>query len=280
MAGELDGKVAIVTGGTGGIGRATVERFVAEGARVIVADVDEEAGGALADALGPAALFQHSDVSDPEQVQALVGRAVADFGGLHVMFNNAGISGARHPQFLDDDLADFDRVVGVNLKGTMVGSRLAARHMAANGGGVILNNASIAALTAGHALMTYRATKAAVVQFSKSIAIDLAKHGIRVICLAPGHIRTPISVFHDGTAGAAAAGRIEAALKPLWDENKPLKRQGVPEDVAQAALFMASDRAAQITGIVLPIDGGISTGDPVNHLEKLLAAQDEALGGA
>ncbi len=277
MGTDLAGKVAIVTGGAGGIGRATVETFVAEGAKVVIADIGEAAGQALADRLGPAAAFLRTDVADADQVQALVDFAVARFGGLHIMFNNAGISSGRFPQFLDDDLADFHKVIGINLFGVMVGSQRAARHMAKHGGGVILNNASIAALMAGQALMTYRASKAAVVQFSKSIAIDLAKHHIRVNCLAPGHIRTPIRDMTESPLSPEVALRVERAMAPVWDSNKPLKRDGVPEDVAQAALFLASDRAAQITGVVLPIDGGISTGDPVNHLEELLAAQAAAM---
>jgi NAD(P)-dependent dehydrogenase (short-subunit alcohol dehydrogenase family) len=279
MAGELGGKVAIITGGASGIGRATVETFVAEGAKVVVADVNDAEGEALASALGAAAAYRRTDVSSTDQVQALVDFAISRFGGLDIMFNNAGISSGRFPHFLDDDLADFDRVVGVNLFGVMVGSQRAARHMARHGGGVILNNASIAALMAGQALMTYRATKAAVVHFSKSIAIDLAQHGIRVNCLAPGHVRTPMRSMAASPLDESTAERLDRALQPIWDANKPLKRQGVPEDVAQAALFLASDRAAQITGVVLPIDGGISTGDSVNHLAELLEMQAKVLAG-
>jgi NAD(P)-dependent dehydrogenase (short-subunit alcohol dehydrogenase family) len=273
----LSGKVAIVTGGSSGIGKATAQAFVAEGAKVVIADVNEDVGQALASDLGPSALFKRTDVSSADEVQAVVDTAVSHFGGLHIMFNNAGISSGRFPQFLDDELADFHKVMGINLFGVMVGSQRAGRHMAKNGGGVILNNASIAALMAGQALMTYRASKAAVVHFSKSIAIDLAKHNIRVNCLAPGHIRTPISSMAASPLSQETALRVERALAPIWDANKPLKRQGLPEDVAHAAVFLCSDHAAQITGIVMPIDGGISTGDPVNHLEALLQAQEKVL---
>ncbi len=277
MGQELLGKVAIVTGGAGGIGRATVETFVAEGAKVVIADVDEAGGKALADALGEAALFQRVDVSKPDEIQAAVDLAVERFGGLHIMFNNAGISGGRHPQFLDDDLEDFHKVIGINLYGVMIGAQRAGRHMAKNGGGVILNNASIAGIMAGQALMSYRASKAAVIHLTKSLAIDLAKHRIRVNCMAPGHIRTPIRSMTTSQVSAEAAERVERAMAPIWDSNKPYKRDGVPEDVAQAALFLAGERAAQITGAILPVDGGISAGDSVNHLEELLAAQAKAL---
>lgn len=277
MGHELAGKVAIITGGASGIGRATVEVFTAAGARVVIADVNDDAGEALAKEIGDAAIYQHTDVSKAEQVQALVDRAVDKFSALDIMFNNAGISGGRYPYFLDDDLENFHSVIGVNLYGVMIGTQRAGRYMAKHGGGVILNNASIAGIMAGQALMSYRASKAAVIHLTKSLAIDLARHNIRVNCLAPGHIRTPIRVMTENPVAGDTAARLERHLAPIWDENKPLKRDGVPEDAAYAALFLASDRAAQITGAILPVDGGISAGDSVNHLAKLLTAQEEFL---
>jgi NAD(P)-dependent dehydrogenase (short-subunit alcohol dehydrogenase family) len=257
---ELAGKVAIVTGGASGIGRATAELFVAEGARVVIADVDAERGEAVAAQLGDAAAFQRTDVSDAEEVQELVDVAVARFGGLHVMVNNAGISGS-FGRFLDDDLGDFERVMAVNLYGVMVGSQRAARHMAEHGGGSIVNTASIAALRAGGGVLTYRASKAAVVHFSTSIAIELAQHGIRVNCVAPGHIPTGITSYDMG---------------PVIRLTQPLQRQGQPIDVAQAVLYLASDRSAQVTGIVIPVDGGTTAGPPANQLREILAAGKSA----
>jgi NAD(P)-dependent dehydrogenase (short-subunit alcohol dehydrogenase family) len=193
------------------------------------------------------------------------------------MFNNAGISGAQYPRFLDDDLKDFHRVIDINLFGVMAGSRYAGQYMSKHGGGVILNNASLAGIVPGHALMTYRATKAAIILFSKSIAIDLAEYGIRVNCLAPGHIRTPLTSFAMPGMTAEQVERVKQAVSPVMDSNQPLKRHGKPEDVAQSALFLCSERAAQITGVVLPVDGGLSTGDPVNHLQEIMAARAAAL---
>lgn len=277
MEQELEGKVVIVTGGANGIGRASVELFVQQGAKVLIADVNEEQGQALARELGGKTLFQQVDVSDPAQMQELVDTAVSHFGGLNIMFNNAGVSGAQHARFLDDDLSDFHRVVGINLFGVMNGSRIAGKYMAEHGGGVILNNASIAGILPGPALMTYRATKAAVIMVSKSLAIDLAEYGIRVNCLAPGHIRTNLTAFSIPGMTAEQVEKVKAAVSPAMDSNQPLKRHGSPADVAQAALFLASDRAAQVTGVVFPVDGGITAGDPVNHLLEIQAARASAM---
>jgi NAD(P)-dependent dehydrogenase (short-subunit alcohol dehydrogenase family) len=252
---ELAGKVAVVTGGANGLGRAMVERFAAAGAAVVIADVDEERGAALADELGDRAAFLATDVADADQLQAAVVAAVERFGGLHVMVNNAGVGGSRR-RFLDDDLRDFERVTRVNLYGVMVGSQRAARHMAAHGGGSIVNITSIGGINAGAGVTTYRATKAAVIHFTRSIAIDLAEHSIRANCIAPAHIPTEINAHYDQS-------QIIAMMQPL-------QRQGSPRDVAEAALFLASDRAAQITGIVLPVDGGTTTGPPVRDLSGVL----------
>ena len=261
MAGrELAGKVAIVTGGASGLGRATVERFVEEGAEVVIADVDAARGQELAEQLGTAAAFKRADVADADEVQALVDFAVGRFGGLHVMFNNAGMA-EPIGGFLDDELKDFQRMMAVNLFGVMVCSQRGARHMAKHGGGSIINNSSIGGISAGGGVMTYRAAKAAVTHFSKCIAIELAPHGIRVNCIAPGHIATEMTPYDMG-----AVVRL----------TQPLQRQGSPRDVANAALYLASEQSAQITGIVLPVDGGTTAGTPSRLLRDIAAAR----GGA
>jgi len=245
MGDELQGKVAVVTGGASGIGRATVERFVAEGARVVVADIDEGRGEELAAELGDATAFRRVDVREADDVQAAVDLAVAQFGGLDIMFNNAGI-GSKFDRLLENDLSDFDTVIGVNLKGVMLGTQRAARHMAEQGGGAIVNTASIAAITGGAGPVVYRVSKAAVVQFSKSAAIDLAPHGIRVNCIAPGLVKTDFAkALWDTPAGEERAS-----------SGTPLRRLGEPDDLAGAAVYLASRAGAWTTGQTLVVDGG------------------------
>ena len=263
MVNELDGKVAIVTGGASGIGRATVERFVAEGARVVIADVETDRGEALAATLGTDAVFQRTDVSDPEQVGALVATAVEKFGGLHIMVNNAGVSGTMHRRFLDEDLADFHRIMAVNVLGVMAGTRDAARHMAHSGGGSIINMTSIGGIQAGGGVMTYRASKAAVIQFTKSAAIELAYYEIRVNAIAPGNIPTPLLKTSAVNMDPAELERYEAGIRQTMRDDRPLKREGTPDDIAEAALYFASDRSCYVTGTVLPVDGGTVAGKAI-----------------
>jgi NAD(P)-dependent dehydrogenase (short-subunit alcohol dehydrogenase family) len=265
---ELAGKVAVVTGGASGIGRATVERFVAEGARVVIADVETDKGEALASALGADALFRRTDVSDPEQVAAVVATAVEKFGGLHVMVNNAGISGTMHRRFLEDDLADFHRVMAVNVLGVMAGTRDAARHMAGNGGGSIINLTSIGGIQAGGGVMTYRASKAAVIQFTKSAAIELAYHEIRVNAIAPGNIPTPLLATSAAGMDEETLERYTAAIRQTMRDDRPLKREGTPDDIAEAALYFASERSRYVTGTVLPVDGGSVAGKVIRSRKR------------
>jgi NAD(P)-dependent dehydrogenase (short-subunit alcohol dehydrogenase family) len=261
---ELDGRVAIVTGGAGGIGRATAKLLVSEGARVVLADVDADGGREAVAELGEAAAFQQTDVGDVDQVQAVVDFAVDRFGGLDIMFNNAGI-GSALKRFLPDDLEDFSRIMNVNLFGVIAGTQRAARHMKESGGGCIVNNASIAAINAGTGMISYRASKAAVAHATKCMAIELAPYGIRVNCLTPAHIRTGITTYEMG---------------PVLRYMQPLERQAQPEDVANAVVFLASDRAAQITGVVLPIDGGTTAGPPYAQTKLIMSTARPPEGSA
>jgi NAD(P)-dependent dehydrogenase (short-subunit alcohol dehydrogenase family) len=230
---------------------------VEEGAQVVIADVDAARGEPLAEQLGTATAFKRTDVADPDDVQALVDFTVARFGGLHVLFNNAGIA-EPIGSFLEAELRDFQRMMAVNLLGVMLCSQRAARHMARHGGGSIINNSSIGGISAGGGVMTYRAAKAAVTHVSKCLAIELAPHGIRVNCIAPGHIATEMTPYD---------------MKTVMRLTQPLKRQGTPRDVANAALYLASEQSAQITGIVLPVDGGTTAGAPSGLLKEIAAAR-------
>lgn len=268
MSDELAGKVTVVTGGASGLGEGLVRRFAAEGAKVMIGDVDEDRGKALADELGERARFLVTDVGDVEQVGRLVSTAVDTFGGLAVMVNNAGVSGRMHRRFLDDDLADFHKVMGVNVLGVMAGTRDAARYMAEHGGGSILNLTSIGGIQAGGGVMTYRASKAAVIQFTKSAAIELAHYEIRVNAIAPGNIRTAIVAKSAAPDERERIEEFEAGIRAQMRNDRPLKREGTVEDVAEAAVYFATDRSRYVTGTVLPIDGGTVAGKVIVRKAK------------
>jgi NAD(P)-dependent dehydrogenase (short-subunit alcohol dehydrogenase family) len=260
MVNELMGKVAIVTGGASGLGAGLVRRFAVEGAKVLIGDVDRDSGKALAAELGDSALFVEADVADFDQVGRLVSTAVERFGGLHVMVNNAGVSGTMHRRFLDDDLAEFHKVMAINVGAVMAGTRDAARHMSKHGGGSIINLTSIGGIQAGGGVMTYRASKAAVIQFTKSAAIELARYEIRVNAIAPGNIRTAIVRKSAAGEDLDQLERFEEKIRAQMRADRPLKREGTVEDVAEAALYFATDRSRYVTGTVLPIDGGTVAG--------------------
>jgi len=265
MSSELAGKVAICTGGAQGIGFGVAERFVAEGASVVLADVKQDVGDDAAAKLGPNAAFKQTDVSDETQVKALVDFAVERFGGLHVMFNNAGISGARHSRIFEDDFSDFDKVMRINLLGVMYGTRFGGMHMAEHGGGSIINVTSIGAMHPSPGLLNYSMSKIGVILFSQSAAVDLGEYDIRVNCIAPGNIETPIlgETMGQGMSEADKAQML-AKTRQFLINRQPIRRQGMPSDIAEAATFFASDRSGYITGTLMPVDGGLVAGTPPN----------------
>jgi NAD(P)-dependent dehydrogenase (short-subunit alcohol dehydrogenase family) len=229
----------------------------------VIADVDRARGEAAVHDLGDNAAFCETDVAQPDQVARLVAFATERFGGLHVMFNNAGISGARHPSFFDEDFADFHQVMGVNLLGAMVGTREAARKMAGHGGGAIINISSIGGMQPTPSLWAYHASKTAMIMFTKSVAIELGKHAIRVNCIAPGNIETPI--LEQSVAAHVPPEERAALMRKVRDyivSRQPIQRQGNTDDIANAALYFASDRSSYVTGTVLAVDGGMVVGNP------------------
>ena len=260
MGNELAGKVAVVS--VGGSVLGVVERFLAEGATVVFGDVDVDQGQALADRHGEA-LFLPTDVAVTEQVTRLIDTAVEKFGRLDVMVDDAGVSGKMHRSFLDDGLDDFEAIMAVNLKAVMAGTRDAARQMKSSGGGSIINLTSIGGIQAGGGVMTYRASKAAVIHFTKCAAIELANYEVRVNCLAPGHIRTAIVSKSAHGMDAEQVAKFEAGIRATMRADRPLEREGTAADVAEAILFFAGDRSPYVTGTVLPVDGGTAAGKPV-----------------
>jgi NAD(P)-dependent dehydrogenase (short-subunit alcohol dehydrogenase family) len=256
MTASLAGKVAIITGGASGLGQGIVEKFVEAGADVVIADVNDDAGQDIAAHCGARAWFHHTDVADAAEVDALVQAAVDRFGGLDVMVNNAGISSKMHKSFLGADLSDFHCVMSVNVLGVMLGTQAAAQHMADHDGGAIINVASIRGLQPGGGVMTYRASKAAVIHFSKSVATELAPLGISVNCIAPGGIPTPILASSVSGLPTEAIEKFVERTRAKMRSDRPLPKEGTPEDVAEAALYFAT--SATTTGAVLTVDGGTS----------------------
>lgn len=270
MAGELEGKVAIVTGGASGIGRGIVELFAEEGSKVVIGDVNAEAGEALAGELGDNVRFLATDVAEREMIQGLVDYAIAEFGALDSMVNNAAISGKFTNRFLDDPLEDFDAVLRTDLAGTMYGCQCAARYMREQGGGSIINLSSVFSLSPGFAIPIYRAAKAGVNNLTRSLAIDLGEYNIRVNAIAPGSVPTAMGSFSDPSLPPARAAVLERELDRIWLMSQPIKRRGTPRDIANAAMFLASDRSSYITGQVIGVDGGGSAGDMINRNAMLI----------
>ena len=277
MACELENKIAIVTGGASGLGRATVELFHREGAKVVIADVNSDAGGQLASDLGDGAAFRTTDVSSAEDVEGLIDFAVDHFGDLHVMFNNAGVSPTYHSRIATDDFSDFHTCMSINLLGVMLGTKFAARHMAKNGAGSIINTGSLAGSMPGYGVMAYRMSKAGVNHFTRCAAIEYGEQGIRVNCINPGSIETQMVSFREPGMIDEQVERVAAALNPLMTLGQPLQRRGQPVDIANTALFLASDRAAHISGIALAVDAAHSAGDSFNYMENIQRVRQEAL---
>jgi NAD(P)-dependent dehydrogenase (short-subunit alcohol dehydrogenase family) len=242
--GRLNNKVAIVTGAGSGIGRAIAERFHAEGARVVLADISG-AERTLAETLGDRALPVHADVTASGDVQALLRITAQKFGGLDILCNNAGIDGEMH-LLADIEEAGYERVMAINLRGVFLGMKYALPLLQKRGGGSIINIASTAGITATPGLSVYGASKAAVMQLSRSAAVEYASHRIRVNAVCPAMIETPM-VAHLMKTNPDDAARVLAVT--------PMGRVGRPSEVADVALFLASDESSYVTGVSLPVDG-------------------------
>jgi NAD(P)-dependent dehydrogenase (short-subunit alcohol dehydrogenase family) len=267
--GQLDGQVAVITGGASGIGEGTVRKFVHEGARVIVSDLHEGRGNALVEELGSsAAAFVKTDVASEEDVRNAVASAVRKFGRLDTIFNNAGFGGVSGP-IEDTDIAGYQQTMDVLLKGPILGMKYAVPVMKAQGSGSIVSTASVAGLRTTAGPHVYSAAKAAVIHLTKSVAVEVAPFGIRVNCVCPGAITTRIfGGFLD--LSDEQQDRMLSNLPNVFRNAQPLKRAGMPEDIANGVAWLASDASAFVTGHALVIDGGITL-----HSGGLFAPESE-----
>ncbi|MFO0615394.1 MAG: glucose 1-dehydrogenase [Polyangiaceae bacterium] len=251
MSGRLAGKVAIVTGAAGGIGAATAKRFADEGARVVIVDRDESSLFEVARNIGLEVMAAPADVSSLPAMLHVVERAVAAFGGLDVMFANAGIEGIVKP-LLDTTPEELDRVLAVNVRGAFNSIRAAAPAIAKRGGGAILVTSSVAGLVGASGLAPYITSKHAVMGLVKAAAIELAAQKIRVAAINPGPIENRMMRSIEAQASPADPGIVKAGFEALV----PLRRYGTNEEIANLALFLASDEASYCTGGAFVADGG------------------------
>lgn len=252
---RLSDKVAIVTGGGSGIGRATALLLAEEGARVAVADLSAEAAQTVAGDItkaGGEAVPVIVDVSSSGDAAAMVDQTMDAFGALHILYNNAGVDSSG--DVVDGDEDDWDRCLGVNAKGTFLCSKFAAPAIESSGGGAIINQGSVAALVGVPNFAAYCAAKGAVVSLTRSMAVDLAPRRIRVNCICPGTVFTPLM---EPMLAARGGGDLDKGLE-LTIAKYPVGRLGEPEDIARVALFLASDDAAFVTGSIYTADGGMT----------------------
>jgi NAD(P)-dependent dehydrogenase (short-subunit alcohol dehydrogenase family) len=258
--GRLDGKRAVITGAASGIGEATARLFAAEGARVVLADVDDGRGARLASEIGERAVFVQADVSRELDVDLAAATCVQMFGGLDVMFNNAGVPGSIGG-IEDIDVTAWDHTLGVHLRGVFLGIRAAARVMRPQGYGSIINTSSVAAFRANMAGHDYSAAKAAIRQLTLTTANELGEHGVRVNAVCPGAIATSIFGRAAGLDSDTAQRTVDFMTAALSD-SAPIRRTGQPIDIAETVLWLASDSSAFVNGQAIAVDGGLLTGTP------------------
>jgi NAD(P)-dependent dehydrogenase (short-subunit alcohol dehydrogenase family) len=269
MTGRLSGKVAVITGGASGIGRGTVDLFVREGARVVAADIQDDKGARLEDDLGKAVRYIRCDVTREGDVKEAVDLAVKAFGRLDCIFNNAGTPGAlENAETVTAE--SFDAVMRLHVLGAMFGMKHAVPVMRAQGGGSIISTASIAGLQNGFGPLLYSTAKAAIVHMTKVAAAQLGPMNIRVNCICPGLIATPIFAKGIGLA-TQVADQTVTAIQSVMKDSQPIPRAGLPADIAEAALFLASDGAGFVNGHALVVDGGITLG-PTGAAQQMVYA--------
>ncbi|XP_051150590.1 secoisolariciresinol dehydrogenase-like [Andrographis paniculata] len=252
LARRLEGKVALITGGASGIGECTAKLFAKHGAKVVIADIQDDLANSVIETIGPSnSTFVHCDVTDEEHIKNAVDTAISKYGKLDIMFNNAGIADAAKPQIMDNQKDDFERVLSINVVGVFLGMKHAARVMVPARTGTIISTSSAASGLAGAATHAYTCSKHAVVGLTKNLAIELGQFGIRVNCISPHGVATPmVTKFF---------GADEEAVEEFMGSKAPLKGVVLKvEDIANAALFLASDEAKYVSGQNLFIDGAVT----------------------
>ncbi|RLA47065.1 MAG: 2,5-dichloro-2,5-cyclohexadiene-1,4-diol dehydrogenase [Gammaproteobacteria bacterium] len=251
---ELDGKVAVITGGASGIGERSVRLFVEEGARVVIADMQVERGQALAKELGDVAVFAEVEVRQEDQVKAAVDLATSNWGRLDCIFNNAGFGGVLGP-IEDTPVDEFDMTYDVLVRGVFLGMKYAAPVMKKQQSGSIINTGSIAGLHSGYSPHAYAGAKSAVIHMSKSVAMELGEHNIRVNAICPGFIATPLAANSVGKSDD-----LVDRVKPMFEKSQAIPRAGIPDDIAQMACWLAGNRSTFVTGQAMVVDGGLTNG--------------------
>lgn len=274
MAGLLEGKVAVVTGGTSGIGLATVERFVAAGAKVAIGDIQDDLGASIADRLGENVVYVHTDVTDEAAIEALVTAAVDRFGALDIMYNNAGAQGDPST-ILDVESEGFDKTIALLTRSVLLGHKYAARQFKAQGtGGSIISTASAAGLQGGWSAAGYTIAKHAIVGVVRQAVAELAPLGIRSNAIAPGIIMTPIMARTFGVP-VEEAEPFADFLADRLGSTQPLGRTGTADDIAKVATFLASDLAGYVTGVTIPVDGGATAVTQGTFATDVVTAADD-----
>ncbi len=274
--GVLEGKTAVITGGASGIGAKTARRFVEEGGKVVIADISDEDGGKLAEEIGAAASYVHTDVCNEADVASVLAHAVSHFGSLDCLFNNAGSAGVDG-MIEETDARKMATTLSLLLGAVVFGMKHAAPIMKRQKSGSIISTASVAGIDTGRGPHVYSACKAAVIHLTRSVAKELGESGVRVNCICPGGIVTPIFGRHLGLSEYEIQEKLPLVSEVLCNA-QPIRRSGQPDDIANAAVWLASDASSFVNGEALVVDGGMTRGPGWSESQMLMDTFRDILG--